>query len=435
MKQLVDEVFEVPFDEIKNFNFLIGVPFGLITYINNVKYEFLVHLKKDSERLIFCGSGALNANRTYDRTRPHFNRWSWSSRFSESIIYYNDPTLYIHDDIQGGYGVGTKEDYYLEKIAKIAEIIAKTLNFENKDLLFYGSSAGGFTSLMLSILVKNSFSICDIPQFYINELWSMYWPKFKEHIFKDMSEIEILENYGYRLNVIEMMKKEKYVPNAIILLDCTVERDFDKQYLHFFNDLNKLPYKSHENNIKLIINGKYEGHAPINMYETLELVKVSKYLNNSLNYKTLTNKEYMEYIELKKFKNEVCSLFNIPKDNLPNKSENLDEIYKPIYNDLQTNTNRYIYNANIKYFPQIKDTELFDATWYIKEYNLNISKKYALLHYLDIGYKEGKNPCEKFHGDIYLEYNYDIKKSGMNPLVHYELFGKKEGRIFTYFKI
>ena len=33
MKQLVDEVFEVPFDEITNFNFIIGAPFGLITFL------------------------------------------------------------------------------------------------------------------------------------------------------------------------------------------------------------------------------------------------------------------------------------------------------------------------------------------------------------------------------------------------------------------
>lgn len=434
MKQLVDEIYEVQIDELNEFKFPVGYPFGLITYINDVKYEFLIHLKENSERLIFCGSGALNVHKTYDRTRPHFNRWSWSAKFSDSIVYYNDPTLYIHDDIRGGYGVGTKDDYYLEKIAMVSEIMAKNLKLKNKDILFYGSSAGGFMSLMLSILVKDSFSICDIPQFYVNELWYIYWPKMKEHIFTNMEEEDIFKEYNYRLNVIEMMKREKYVPNSIIILDCTVKRDFDMQYLHFFRDLEQLPYEAHENNLKLIINGKYEGHGPLNMYETMHLIEESKFINDSLNFKKLNQKEYQEYLDLKEFKRDVLKLLD-PDQNGSLRNADLDEKYEKIYNDLIANRNKHRYNSNLLSFLKIKTTKLFDAEFYITEYNLDISKEYALLHYLDIGFIEGKNPCKKFYGDIYLDFNPDVKKSGMNPLVHYELYGKNEGRLFPFCRL
>jgi len=41
---------------------------------------------------------------------------------------------------------------------------------------------------------------------------------------------------------------------------------------------------------------------------------------------------------------------------------------------------------------------------------------------------EGRNPSEKFNSSYYLEQNPDVKSSGMNPLLHYIIFGKAEGR-------
>lgn len=182
MKYLVNEIIELDYNEILDYNFPVGYPFGLITYINGVKYEFLIHFKHNSERLIIHSSGAIPGDSDYNRSRPYLNRWSWSNHFKESIIFYNDPTLYINDEIHGGYGIGTKDDYYLEKIAKLSSIFAKNQNLQDKDLLFYGSSAGGFTSFMLATMVKDSTAICDIPQFYLNELWFTYWDSFKKYI-------------------------------------------------------------------------------------------------------------------------------------------------------------------------------------------------------------------------------------------------------------
>lgn len=102
MDQLVNEIIEVPYEDLVNYELPVGYPFGLITYLKGVKYEFIIHLKEDSERMIFLGSGALNMLKENDRSRPHFNRWSWSAKFKESFILYNDPTLYIDNFLTGG---------------------------------------------------------------------------------------------------------------------------------------------------------------------------------------------------------------------------------------------------------------------------------------------------------------------------------------------
>lgn len=304
MKYLVNEIIELDYNEIPDYDFPVGYPFGLITYINGVKYEFLIHFKHNSERLIIHSSGAIPGDSDYDRSRPYLNRWSWSNHFKESIIFYNDPTLYINDEIHGGYGVGTKDDYYLEKIAKLSSIFAKNQNLQDKDLLFYGSSAGGFTSFMLATMVKDSTAICDIPQFYLNELWFTYWDSFKKYIFVDMYDEEILDKFGYRVNVNEMMLKEKYIPNAILVLDCSVNRDFDMQYAHFFRDLNKLPFSDCKNSIRIKIHGNNQGHVPLSGEETMDLIEESRYIFST---EGVHDNILSELAELRKFKEEVLS--------------------------------------------------------------------------------------------------------------------------------
>lgn len=49
-------------------------------------------------------------------------------------------------------------------------------------------------------------------------------------------------------------------------------------------------------------------------------------------------------------------------------------------------------------------------------------------HYYFYGFKEGRNPSEKFNNDYYLDTYRDVKYANVNPLVHYLRSGKKEER-------
>lgn len=73
----------------------------------------------------------------------------------------------------------------------------------------------------------------------------------------------------------------------------------------------------------------------------------------------------------------------------------------------------------------IAKSGLFDSYWYEKQYG--IPKEKAAEHYLKTGYKLGYEPSKKFSGVDYLVCNPDV--SIMNPLYHYEMWGRKEKRI------
>lgn len=72
---------------------------------------------------------------------------------------------------------------------------------------------------------------------------------------------------------------------------------------------------------------------------------------------------------------------------------------------------------------------LFNAEWY-EENNPDIASdsQNALQHYLNHGYKEGRNPGPNFDTRFYVTKYPDVAVSGLNPLLHYILYGKAEGR-------
>ena len=76
----------------------------------------------------------------------------------------------------------------------------------------------------------------------------------------------------------------------------------------------------------------------------------------------------------------------------------------------------------------INSSEFFDAIWYEDKYGVDRNK--AAEHYLKIGYKEDYNPSSNFSSHDYLYLNPDI--GDINPLLHYEIYGKYEHRKIVY---
>ena len=112
--------------------------------------------------------------------------------------------------------------------------------------------------------------------------------------------------------------------------------------------------------------------------------------------------KFLKNILLNYYKNKVLELSD--KD-IPNKVAIMDE-----------------YQAKI-----VKYSPFFDKKYYKDTYNIG-DNVYLALDYLKEGYKKGYNPSLRFDTSGYLSLYEDVKKSGLNPLVHYELYGRSELR-------
>src|SRR6266498_2060752 len=77
----------------------------------------------------------------------------------------------------------------------------------------------------------------------------------------------------------------------------------------------------------------------------------------------------------------------------------------------------------------IKKSDLFDPAYYLLN-NPDVRRADIdpLFHFIEQGWKEGRNPSQKFQTRYYLETNPDVNRAGINPLAHYLTYGRKEGR-------
>jgi len=254
----VDNIFNLKLDEVSTFDFPKNELCGVEIIENQVKYEFLIKLRLNSNKLICFGAkGGLDRGK---RDLPDFPRFSWHDSFHESLIYYADPTFYINKKIKTGWYMGTEDNWYLEKIAEIISKIVENFGVENENILFYGTSVGGFSSVMLATLFKKSTALVGNPQILISNHYTKPYNNIKKYCFNDKSEEEILEKYSYRFNVFDLFKRENYVPHVIYLVNAQSKRDLYKQCMPFIKELGKLP-TFNDNDVEVIIYHDEDGHV------------------------------------------------------------------------------------------------------------------------------------------------------------------------------
>lgn len=80
----------------------------------------------------------------------------------------------------------------------------------------------------------------------------------------------------------------------------------------------------------------------------------------------------------------------------------------------------------------IANSKFFNAEWYLEQYP-QVAKAGIdpALHYTLYGFGEGRDPSEFFSTRAYLQIYADVAKAGINPLVHYIQHGEKEGRFIA----
>ena len=280
------------------------------------------------------------------KQKPRFNRHSW--KFSESTLFYNDPTRYLNDSMLGGWCIGEPNNWYLEEIKEIIVKITDYLKIKNENILFYGSSLGGFNSIQLGILIRNSKVLADVPQLRLEN--ANYVRYILPMLFPDITYKEIKEKYDYRLNILDLIKREKYIPNAIMIFDAG-EVDIREHYTHFFSQLNDLTEAENSNRIKILINPLNEHHF-MSMKETQKVIQQA--CNNDLMcfgdeihlpklYSSL--KEHEMTIEAKN--QEIQKLKDTHQNDINTKNQEIQNLKTTHQNDINTK-NQEITNLKAK---------------------------------------------------------------------------------------
>ncbi|WP_130860473.1 hypothetical protein [Gracilibacillus phocaeensis] len=252
------------FNALKTITFEKNKKIALNVVKDNITYEFLLHIRENSKKAVVFGSGAYNPEKV---APPIFNRLSWCDYFDETCIYYNDPTLYLSEELTIGWGYGTNKKHYIEEIADILEILYKRINVHPKHVLYFGSSAGGFQSLMLGSKLKG-LVVVNNPQTIIGNYYVSSVRNLLNCLRGDSLDPErsVVTNY---------FEKNNYVPAIMYIQNMASEHDMVAHFTPFIDELSKIKpnYIGNRRLRTLMYMNHEKGQSLLNTRETVKVIK------------------------------------------------------------------------------------------------------------------------------------------------------------------
>jgi len=245
-----DDINELIFDKYVQYNFKQ----------NEFDYDMVTHFKKDSDKLVIFYNGAVDVVKT---PPPVFQRWSWLEKMPYSSMVIMDPTIYKlmqknQDNTYIGWYQGDKERFVLENIVDIVKDFAQKLDVSNDDILFYGSSAGGFASLMSAAMIPNSKACVVNPQVDILEYHKKNVTILLKHLEQDLAEAK----KDTRLNVVKFYQQKDIYPQIYFKQNTKDKLHFEK---HF--KLIEGLYKDKQNDIHIELMDDTRGHSAIPLFD------------------------------------------------------------------------------------------------------------------------------------------------------------------------
>lgn len=183
----------------------------------NLKVSTAFYPKVRSDVLYVFFSGFVNRKLL---TLPVFRRWAWHTMVPGHALYISDPTLEACEDLGLGWYIGGKSSDCMEDIAKLISSVALNFGISERNLVFYGSSGGGFAALRALRWFPDAAAIAINPQ---TELTSFrrnalkdYLPRFFDAISKD----EFARTYPERNSLVDALAECRdssvvYVQNTL----------------------------------------------------------------------------------------------------------------------------------------------------------------------------------------------------------------------------
>lgn len=237
--------------------------------VDGIDFYIFIHIKPNTDRLLVHSNGAIDKNKAQP---PVFLRKNWRDDFDAHCLFIDDRT--IHDSpLSLGWGLGTKDRYYVEDYARMSQKVSQLLNVEDHQVTYYGSSGGGFISMMLAIYHQNSRAIVNNPQTYVHRYSRNHVLKAYQFVFGNISFNEVNQTYANRVSATSLMKKCNYIPEILYIQNRLSHRDMEDHVMPFTQMLDKYNLDSSRINF-LLYNDKKSGHNPLPKDKTVELVNL-----------------------------------------------------------------------------------------------------------------------------------------------------------------
>ncbi|MFH6889901.1 hypothetical protein [Corynebacterium aurimucosum] len=158
---------------------------------------------------------ALKPTRT-DREKLFFTRASWADCWpNHEVICFSDPALQIDSKLNGAWFIHPEYDV-IQALSQVVQDISFELGIEEKRIVVYGSSLGGFGALMLAACFKSVRAVAEVPQLEFR-LWQRRAVADVEKYIIGRPISEFRTEFPERVSVLHRFIKCGHIPQFTII--------------------------------------------------------------------------------------------------------------------------------------------------------------------------------------------------------------------------
>ncbi|WP_193092737.1 hypothetical protein [Halomonas colorata] len=175
-------------------------------------YGLIRKSREESEKLYVFLHGAKDRDKNRE---PYFDRWSWVDVFDGYMLSFSDPTLQLDTKLGLAWYGGDYSEHPLEIIISIVDRFAEVFNIRKENIIFWGSSGGGYASIYASLKLSGSKAVAFNPQCNALNYHERHVKRYLNIGF-NVKDVEALnENILQRLTISDTLIKESKSKIAI----------------------------------------------------------------------------------------------------------------------------------------------------------------------------------------------------------------------------
>lgn len=271
----IDSVNEIVFPQEKPTMYRLKIS-------DKITLSGLYYIKKDTSKIVVLFNGALSGKTS---ARPTFMRWSWAYDNDLSFISFDDPVVSCTQLTNLGWYVGTSEHDIQEHIHIIIKHLIEYNSICPSRVFFYGSSGGGFASIMAAIRLRNSVAIVCNPQTNVFSYYEKFSKKLTDNFFQGVDLSPDSEVF-YRFSLQAAISKFNYIPTIIYNQNIQDKFHLERHFIPFQNALFSIlsSVKCYPNRLHVNFICDKRGHSSISSKEEfiLELEQATRLSTNNV---------------------------------------------------------------------------------------------------------------------------------------------------------
>lgn len=198
-----------------------------------IKLECRINQKVKNDYLVVTPNGAVDREK-YEL--PVFARWNYQNIFNSSILSISDPTLLLDDYLRIGWFAGTNQLNITQFVSEVVTKVADQLGIAQDRIIFWGSSSGGFASILLASKIDGASFVSINGQSTISNYYAGHVEDYRK-VFDSQSSIEkILQDYQSRWSIITSLDesyKQGLSTKGVVVQNIVDEMHYLKHYTPF----------------------------------------------------------------------------------------------------------------------------------------------------------------------------------------------------------